>query len=102
MKQSQNAWRVVFGVSALLFVAGCNTGGGGLFGFFGGNSGSSSSDVIGSVATGGTLNLASVTQDVATVHNPEPASLTLFGGGLALAAWRRRRTRRVMRRQKVT
>ena len=99
MSQNQNAWRLMLGASIMLFMAGCNPAGGGLFGFFGGNSGGAS-DAVGDLASsggsvGGAFDVASVTQEVATVSNPEPASMILFGGGAAgLALIRRRRKAR--------
>jgi hypothetical protein len=48
----------------------------------------------GSQDTGGTGDGSSTFESPASITNPEPASLALFGGGLAgLAALRRRRTR---------
>ena len=41
----------------------------------------------------------SITPPVATLHHPEPASLALFGGGLAGLAWRRRRKARTPTRR---
>ena len=80
------------GIAAQLLTAGCLGGGGGLFGFFGGSSGGSdsfaSSDQGGA---GGGFNAPSV----ATANNPEPASVALFGSGLAgLALLKRRKARR--------
>lgn len=85
-----------------LLTAGCGGGGGGgIFGFFGGGSDSGAGDFVTTLdggtsgSSGGTTSLAS---DIATVHHPEPASLALFGGGLAgLAGWRRRRAKRTQK-----
>ena len=94
------------GLVSMLLTAGCGGGGGGggLFGFFGGGGDSGAGDVFSALISGGsdvaggsggdgvTEALAS---DVATVHNPEPASVALFGGGLAgLAHLGRRRAKR--------
>lgn len=92
------SWLVIalLGVVIQLTAAGCGGGGGGLSSLFGGGSGSSDalsfassgSDVGGGGSTGSET--TSITS-VATVHNPEPASAALFGGGLvALACLRRR------------
>ena len=96
MKQG---WYVALAVAVQLIVSGCNGGGGGLFGLFsGGDSGSSgSAGDLGSLASGGAGESGSGSvgsSNVATVHNPEPTSLALFGGGLAgLWSWRRRNSR---------
>lgn len=90
---------------------GCTGGGGGLIGFLGG----ASSDALGALGSfigsdsgsdsgsGGPLFLASLTGDttgdvteggsdaIKTVHNPEPMSMALFGGGLAGLAFLKRR-----------
>jgi hypothetical protein len=84
---------VLVGIPALLASGGCfgGGGGGGFFGLFGGDSGSgeTSSTLAALGSSGGGLD--SIAQDVATIHNPEPASMVLFGGGLAGLAWSRRR-----------
>ena len=85
-------------LSLQLLTAGCGGGGGGLSSLFGGGGGDSGAgDVFSAlisggsdVAGGGTDSAASVTS-VATVHNPEPASVALFGGGLVGLAYLRRR-----------
>ena len=106
MKHASSLW-FVMGLVSMLLTAGCSgAGGGGLFGFFGGDSGteeilglfaSGGSDVvggggsIGDLGGGGLSESLVVTSDVATVHNPEPASLALFGSGLIGLAHLRRR-----------
>lgn len=106
---------VVFASScALLFASGCVGGGGGVASFFSGllggsqggsstggsfaSAGSGSSEVINGTGyyVGGEGDPAGDPPPrIATVHNPEPASLALFGGGLVgTALWRRRKTRK--------
>jgi len=89
---------------ASLAISGCGGGGGGFSGFFEGlasifDGGPGGGDIVETLSSGGDLGgpvgttgpeLASA----ATVHHPEPASVMLFGGGLAGMAWLRRRTRR--------
>lgn len=96
MHSSTPAWVAAVGLALLL--AGCKSGsglGGSFFGgssdsFFSGGSGSSGIIVVGG-GSGDSFDASSV----ATVHNPEPGSLALFGAGLAgLALGRRRRARR--------
>ena len=83
----------------ILLTAGCGGGGGGgIFSLFGGGSDSGAGDFV-TTLDGGTSDssgeVTSLASDVATVHHPEPASLALFGGGLAgLAGWRRRGAKR--------
>lgn len=87
------AWVGAAGLALLL--AGCESGGGGttsgLSSFIGGGGGSSGIIVVaGSDVGSGAGDISSV----ATVANPEPGSLALFGVGLAgLALGRRRRAR---------
>ena len=101
-------WGLVAASSAIL-TTGCGGGGGGsgssgVSGFFsslfgGGDSGGSSGlGGSGDSGIGGSgpglladLPLDSLSEDVSTVSNPEPAGLALFGGGLAGMAWMRRR-----------
>ena len=93
-----STWLGISCLAVQLFLAGCGGGGGGLSSLFGGGGGSSGAgDVFSAlisggsdVAGGGTDSAASVTS-VATVHNPEPASVALFGGGLVGLAYLRRR-----------
>ena len=90
---------VLFALPALLASGGCLFGGGGsgggLFGFFGGGSGSgeTGSSLVASFASSGG-GFDSIAQDVATIQNPEPASMVLFGGGMAGVAFLRRRKAR--------
>jgi len=111
VKHASSLWLVIGLVSMQLLTAGCSGGGGGaLFGLFGGgDSGvaeilgtfaSAGSDVagggsVGDIGGGGLSEGLTVTSDIATVHHPEPASIALFGGGLAgLAHLRRRKAQR--------
>ena len=79
-RMTTRVWLVVgCGIAAQLLTAGC-------LGFGGDGSGSGSS--IG----GGSDSFAEL-PGVATAHNPEPASVALFGTGLAgLAALKRRKS----------
>lgn len=85
-----------------LLTAGCaGGGGGGLFslfggsdsGFFGVSSGGDegSSTIVQTVASLGSGSEEALIPAVAQVHNPEPVSVALFGGGLAALAIARRR-----------
>ena len=115
MRSNISFLRVAMAVSVPLLTAGCSGGGGGLFGSFGsgssaeevlsqlssgnGNSSAGSSEVIisGSSTSGGSGGSGSSNElpGVATVHSPEPSSLTFSCAGLAaLALLRRRKTRR--------
>lgn len=97
---------VAVGIAVQLLTAGCKGGSGGLFsGLFGGDSGSSGGGFDGLAGNafngglgGGGLGGGggqTLTPAVAVVHNPEPASMALFGGGVAgLAFLRRRKARR--------
>ena len=95
-----------------LGVIGCKGGGSGFLGLFPSNAGdlfdafaSSGNDDSSSGALASTLEPLTTTPlgdlggnpsgSVHTVHNPEPASMALFGGGLvALAISRRKKSRR--------
>jgi len=106
---------LVIAAALPLLAVGCNGGGGGFFSslFGGGDSGSSEvlsslgsffssgggsdgsgGDLLGSVDDGGAGGPGLSGPSVATLHHPEPASLVLFGGGLAAMTRLRRRQRR--------
>ena len=98
-----------FGLAVSLVASGCSGGGGGLSGLFesgfGGVGsgdllasfeGGSNGEIFGAGGEGGGVGDSGglLPSGVATVHNPEPASATLFGAGLAgLAALTRRRAK---------
>ncbi|MDP3703054.1 MAG: PEP-CTERM sorting domain-containing protein [Candidatus Omnitrophota bacterium] len=99
----KKTWLVIGLVSIPLLTVGCGGGGGGLSSLFGGgDSGagdvfsavvSGGSDIAGGASDGGATE--TLTSSAATVHSPEPASVALFGGGLAgLACLRRRKAQR--------
>jgi len=108
-------WVTRFGIAAACLVAAGCEGGGGVSGVidsvFGGGSGDSGSTVLAALdsgagafsggssggstggGTGGLTGGGSV-PSIATVSNPEPGSMVLFGSGLALTfAIRRRKSR---------
>ena len=96
----QHGWiAMALGALALaLMTTGCKQGAG-LSSLFGGSGGSGSSSFFSGDGSGEII-LSSGSGRVfdvspATVNNPEPASIALFGGGLAgLAVWRRRKARK--------
>ena len=75
-----------FAIAVQLLTTGCLGGGGGTTGgTFDSGSGSGSSSFAGSGSGEGGFG--------GPVHNPEPASAALFGGGLVgFGVWRRRKT----------
>ena len=102
-KSSMKVWMMVLGVSALLVATtGCKGDGDGSTSLFGGGgsesllaglSGGSGDGAFG--FSGGSGELGGGSGSIATLDQPEPASLVLFGSGLAgLAYLRRRKTRK--------
>jgi PEP-CTERM motif len=90
----RTAARFVLGLTVMVLASGCKGTGSGLFGFLG--FGGDSSEIV--VAGSENADVAfeqSLSQSVATVHNPEPTSLALFGLGLAGLASSRRKRRSV-------
>mgnify|MGYP001619043003 CR=1 FL=1 len=95
-----SGWVALAALVIPLLLAGCNkkssSGGAGLFGggssFGSAFSGSELAGTLGGVVVGGDGSFSG--GSVATVHQPEPSSLALFGGGLVGLALRRRRRAR--------
>ncbi len=90
----KNIWTRAWVTAAmLLVVAGCKGSGdafSALSSFFGGSGNGDSSEII--ITSAAEESVGSVSDAAATVHNPEPTSLALFGVGLAgLARSRRKR-----------
>ena len=105
MKNITDTGLILLAVS-LPLLAGCR-GAGGLSGLFGGGSGGEILASLGSsgssggssggdvVDTSAAFDSIASSADAATLTNPEPASMALFGGGLAgLACLRRRRAKK--------
>ena len=109
MRDATRLYIVGAALIAQLFTAGCRAGG--LFDVFGLTSGGSSdsaqsssdsSETIAESVGGSGSDLAfggagAVVSTAATLHNPEPAGLVLFGGGLAGIGLLRRRRKTVRR-----
>ena len=101
MRNERETYMGMLMVAGLLMAAGCSGSGfsdspfGGGSGAGAGSSSLSSGGGAGGFDDGGTIGGSSGGGNPATVHHPEPASLALFGSGLAgLALWRRRQARR--------
>jgi hypothetical protein len=84
-------WNGIASLAVLVLLSGCKEGSG-LANLFGGG-GSDSADVV--IIAGGDSGSGdgSFSESVATVHNPEPSSLALFGLGLAGLARNRKKRR---------
>lgn len=102
MSQPSQGWLVGAAVAAQLLTAGCGDGLGVFGSLFSGSGGSSEGSTSGfdgggsaALETGAGGGGGGLGVQVATLHNPEPASMALFGGGLAgIALLRRRKARR--------
>ena len=83
-------------IAFLPFLAGCETGLTSLFGLVNVNDllGFSGGGDLGFLAGGGGSLLSSGGSDaIALVHNPEPTSMLLFGGGMAAMAYLKRKNK---------
>src|SRR3989338_1614741 len=100
----KKTWLIIGFALMPLLTVGCGGGGGGLSSLFGGGGDSGAGDVFSALVSGGSEIAGgaseggateTLTSGAATVHSPEPASVALFGGGLAgLACLRRRKAQR--------